>query len=82
MARRSMSAPVTAEMLIGTCCSGCSMRVAVTTTASSKAASRRVMTVDGIGGREPQGDVRQLDGIGRDRDAVHRCLPETAQEDG
>ena len=42
MARRSMSAPVTADMLIGTACSGSSMRVAVTTAASSKALSRRV----------------------------------------
>ena len=42
MARRSMSAPVTAEMLIGTCCSGSSTRVAVTTAASSKAPSRKV----------------------------------------
>ena len=42
IARRSMSAPVTAEMLSGTCCNGSSMRVAVTTTASSKAASRNV----------------------------------------
>ena len=49
MARRSMSAPVTAEILIGTCCSGCSMRVAVTTTASSKAASRRVMSDSSTG---------------------------------
>ena len=37
-----MSAPVTAEMLIGTCCSGSSTRVAVTTAASSNAISRRV----------------------------------------
>ena len=37
-----MSAPVTAEMLIGTCCSGSSIRVAVTTTASSNAATRSV----------------------------------------
>ena len=42
MARASMSAPVTAETLSGTCCSGSSMRVAVTTTASSNAATRSV----------------------------------------
>ena len=38
-----MSAPVTAEMLIGTDCSGSSMRVAVTTAASANAASRSVI---------------------------------------
>ena len=37
-----MSAPVTAEMLIGTSCSGSSMRVAVTTAASSNAPNRSV----------------------------------------
>ena len=42
MARLSMSAPVTAEMLIGTSASGSSMRVAVTTAASAKDASRSV----------------------------------------
>ena len=44
-----MSAPVTAEMLIGTCCSGSSIRVAVTTTASSKAANRRVTAASSTG---------------------------------
>ena len=37
-----MSAPVTAEMLIGTSCSGSSMRVAVTTAASSKPPNRKM----------------------------------------
>ena len=43
MARRSMSAPVAAEMLIGTSCGGSSTRVAVTTAASAKTPSRRVI---------------------------------------
>ena len=43
MARLSMSAPVTAETLIGTSASGSSMRVAVTTAASANEASRSVI---------------------------------------
>ena len=49
MPRRSMSVPVTAEMLIGIHCGGCSTRVADTTTASSKAANRRVMSDSSTG---------------------------------
>ncbi len=49
IARRSIWAPVTAEMLIGTCCNGSSMRVAVTTTASSNVARRSVVAGNSTG---------------------------------
>ena len=49
MARRSMSAPDTAEMLSGTRCSGSSTRVAVTTSASSNAPTRSVIAGSSTG---------------------------------
>ena len=49
MARRSRSSPVTAETLMGTCRVGSSKRVAVTTTASSNGARRKVMAGSSTG---------------------------------